>query len=192
MVMRTPKGSLTGLLVLLAILARTGLAEEAVVELSGASHDPLCDGSRIGFGASLDPQIYSLQPTQHAPGGRGSMTLAQPSSPFGILVDVDGHQTYRVTVQIDQLRRRSGTSYVAWVATPELDKHVRLEAIDGSDRFEGSIGWNQFLVFVSEEASPDVEKWDGPILLTGLSPSGRMHTMAGHGPFDDVSCADVY
>ena len=120
------------------------------------------------------------------------MTLTQPSSPFGIRVDTSGHQAYRITVQIDQLRKRPGASYVAWVATPELDQYHRLGAIGDSNTLEGAVGWNQFLVFVSEESDPDIEKWDGPIMLTGLSPSGRMHTMAGHGPFDDVSCADVY
>ncbi len=48
------------------------------------------------------------------------------------------------------------------------------------------------MVFVSEEATADVQRWQGPILLRGLSPSGRLHTMAGHGPFEDVSCQQVY
>lgn len=31
--------------------------------------------------------------------------------------------------------------------------------------------------------------WAGPVILRGMSRSGRMHTMAGHGPFEQERCA---
>lgn len=190
--MRTPKGSLIGVALVLAFVPRTSLAEGKtgaawVVDAADGCREP-----RFDFRTRPDPQTFPLHPTQHAPGARASMTLTQPSSPFGIRVDVDGRQTYRITVQVDRLRRRQGASYVAWVATPELDQYQRLGTIGDANRLEGSVGWNQFLVFVSEETNPDLEHWSGPIVLTGISPSGRMHTMAGHGPFDEVRCADIY
>jgi len=120
------------------------------------------------------------------------MELSAPPSPFGITVDVEGRQTYHVVVRIERLRRRPGASYVVWAATPELDQVTRLGVLDDANEASGPVSWNKFLVFVSEEASPDVERWAGPILLSGISPSGRMHTMAGHGPFESVTCSNIF
>ncbi len=144
----------------------------------------LPDASRC----ALDPEVVPLRPTQNAPGGRGSMTLVASESPFGIAVDGEGRHAYVVTLTIEQLRRRDGTHHVAWAATPELDQVVRLGVFDETRRASGPVSWNKFLVFVTEEPDPDVDRWTGPVLLTGLSPSGRMHTMAGHGPFEGVNC----
>ena len=143
-------------------------------------------------GCVADPEVVPMRPTQSAPGGRGTMTLSQPGSPFEITVDAVGHHTYDIVVQVDQLRRRRGATYVVWVAKPELDEFERLGALGEDNRLTGKVAWNQFMVFVSEEATPDVERWQGPIVLTGLSPSGRLHTMAGHGPFESVSCQQYY
>lgn len=137
------------------------------------------------------PETVRMRPTQQAPGSRGTMVLMHPSSPYGITVDAEGHHTYDVRVEIGQLRRRAGFHYAVWAATPELDQSVRLGVLGSENHVTGRIAWNKFLVFVSEEADAGVESWAGPILLTGLSPSGRMHTMAGHGPFEDVSCTDI-
>ena len=140
----------------------------------------------------LTPEMVPLSGTQSAPGSRGTMTLTQPGSPFEITVDPGGFQTFDLTIQVDQLRRRRGAVYVVWAAKPELDEYVQLGTLSEDNRLVGQVGWNQFLVFVSEEASADIERWQGPIVLTGLSPSGRLHTMAGHGPFEDVSCQQYY
>lgn len=139
-----------------------------------------------------DPELVSLRPTQSAPGSRGSMTLTQPASPFGVTVNAVGNHVYDVTVQVDRLRRRRGAVYVVWAAMPDLDEYIRLGALGDSNILTAPLAWNKFMVFVSEETSVEVERWEGPILLTGLSPSGRMHTMAGHGPFEDVSCQQYY
>ena len=60
--------------------------------------------------------------------------------------------------------------------------------LDAEGRLTATITYNKFLVFVTAEASADVERWAGPILLRGASASARMHTMAGHGPFMTESC----
>jgi len=138
------------------------------------------------------PEEVRLQPTQNAPGGRGRMILTPAVSAYGIAVDAEGRHRYEVRLEIEVLRRREGASYVVWAATPELDRVARLGVLGDGNRIEGEVAWNKFLVFVSEEAVPDGERWAGPILLTGLSPSGRMHTMAGHGPFEGVACQDFY
>src|SRR5690606_28569277 len=81
---------------------------------------------------------------------------------------------------------------VAWAATPELDRVQRLGRLDEAGRLDARITFNKFLVFVTEETDPDVERWRGRILLRGISPSGRMHTMAGHGPFSGESCGGMF
>ncbi|WP_419861700.1 hypothetical protein [Candidatus Palauibacter sp.] len=136
----------------------------------------------------LTPEVVRLSGTQSAPGSRGSMTLTQPGSPFEITVDEGGFQTFDIEIQVEQMRKRRGAVYVAWAAKPELDEWVRLGTLGEDNRLAGRVAWNQFLIFVSEEASADVERWQGPIMLTGLSPSGRLHTMAGHGPFEAMNC----
>ncbi len=143
------------------------------------SEDPAC---------RITPETVPLRPTQNAPSGRGAMTLVMPDSPFGVTVEADGRYVFDVTVEVSSLRRRAGLSYVVWAATPELDQVMRLGLLDDALRVTGRVAWNKFLVFISEEAEPEPETWSGPILLTGLSPSGRMHTMAGHGPFEGVEC----
>ena len=140
----------------------------------------------------LTPEVIRLSGTQSAPGNRGSMTLTQPGSPFEITVDADGFQTFDIEVQVDQLRRRKGAAYVVWAAKPELDEWIQLGTLSEENRLSGRVAWNQFLVFVSEEATADIERWQGPIVLTGLSPSGRLHTMAGHGPFEAMNCQLYY
>lgn len=141
---------------------------------------------------AVTPEVVRLSGTQSAPGSRGSMTLTQPDSPFEITVDAGGFQTFDVEVRVERLRRREGAVYVVWAAKPELDEYVQLGTLPEENRLAGRIAWNQFLLFVSEEATADVERWQGPIMLTGLSPSGRLHTMAGHGPFEAMNCQLYY
>lgn len=138
------------------------------------------------------PEVVRLSGTQSAPGSRGSMTLTQPGSPFEITVDEGGFQTFDIEIQVERMRRRRGAVYVAWAAKPELDEWVQLGTLGEDNRLAGRVAWNQFLIFVSEEASADLERWQGPIMLTGLSPSGRLHTMAGHGPFEAMNCQLYY
>lgn len=179
----------------------TGLALTA--GLGAAPPAPRSDGATAGslpIGAAIGPagacravpEIVRLQPTQSAPGALGRMVLTPTESAYGIAVDAEGRQRFDIRLEIERLRRRDGATYVAWAATPELDRVARLGVLGSEGRIDGRVAWNKFLVFVSEERVPDGERWAGPILLTGLSPSGRMHTMAGHGPFEGVACQDFY
>lgn len=153
---------------------------------------PWVDAAPLVGGCLLTPEVVRLSGTQSAPGSRGSMTLTQPGSPFEITVDEGGFQTFDIEIQVEQMRKRRGAVYVAWAAKPELDEWVQLGTLGEDNRLAGRVAWNQFLIFVSEEASADVERWQGPIMLTGLSPSGRLHTMAGHGPFEAMNCQLYY
>jgi hypothetical protein len=135
-----------------------------------------------------DPFQMRLVPTAHANGAAGDVVLRFADSPFGVAVTGEGHHLYQATIRTSRLPRDTG-ALVVWAASPELDQVVRLGAIGEDGTLSGTIALNKFLVFITAEASADVERWAGPILLRGISPSGRMHTMAGHGPFADESCA---
>ena len=135
-----------------------------------------------------DPFVVQLVPTAHANRARGSVELRFAESPFGVTVTVDGHHLYDAQMSVTGLLKRDGF-HVAWAATPELDRVQKLGVLDENGALDARISFNKFLVFVTAEATPDVERWAGPILLRGISPSGRMHTMAGHGPFQGEPCA---
>jgi len=138
-----------------------------------------------------DPYGIDLVPTAHANGARGTVALRfAEESPFGVAVTPAGHHLYDAVIETVGLRA-GGRALVVWAATPELDQVQKLGTLDVAGALGARIGFNKFLVFVTSEASPDVERWAGPILLRGISPSGRMHTMAGHGPFQNESCASV-
>lgn len=185
-------GPLTGLALALAVGAAPSLSA-ATSRGAGSAFDPVSDPADLVVGAcAAAPEEVRLQPTQNAPGGRGRMVLTPAGSAYGIAVDPEGRHRFEVRLEVERLRRREGATYVVWAATPELDRVARLGVLGPENRVEGEVAWNKFLVFVSEESAPDGERWAGPILLTGLSPSGRMHTMAGHGPFEGVACQDFY
>lgn len=147
-----------------------------------ASRDP---PAVPGAGAcAAAPHRVELQGTGRAPGASGWMDLRFGSAPFDVSVTEDGSYRYRVSVHVTSVPPNAGGELVAWAATPELDRHVNLGPVGEDGVVEGEISWNKFLVFVTAESDPDVERWQGPILMTGTSPSGNMHTMAGHGIFE--------
>jgi hypothetical protein len=137
--------------------------------------------------AGPDPFMVRLVPTANANGASGTVDMRFADSPFGVTVTTDGHHAYAAEIVTRGLRSQ-GSALVVWTATPSLDQVTRLGALDAEGRLTGVIAYNKFLVFVTAEASADVERWSGPILLRGASPSARMHTMAGHGPFTTESC----
>ena len=146
---------------------------------------------------SFDPPEYyaiNLVSTKRLPGtrmARGKADVTFAPSPYGIHISPNGTYVYDVSIKIDQLRSPDDGLYVAWLTTPDLEEVIRLGPLGESGSIEGRVDWNKFLVVVTlEEADdPDQERWAGPVALRGLSRSGLMHTMAGHGPFDQEPCA---
>ena len=145
----------------------------------------------VGAGGACrgpDPLLVQLYPTAHANSARGAVELRFAESPFGVTVTPDGHHLYEADVETAGLRP-DGRALVVWAATPALDQVQMLGTLGDDGSLATSIAFNKFLVFVTAEPSADVERWTGPILLRGISPSGRMHTMAGHGPFQGEPCS---
>ena len=113
------------------------------------------------------------------------------TSPFGISLASDGSYRYRLDIKVNKLRPPRKGHYVVWVTTPDLDQVVRVGVLPDNHTIRGIVEWNKFLVVITLEPDEagDAEIWSGPIVLRGVSRSGLMHTMAGHGPFEDEPCA---
>jgi len=144
-----------------------------------------------------DPPVYyaiDLVPTRKVPGarmaeGQGDVTFA--TSPFGVSISENGQYVYNLSVAMKNVTLKEGKALDVWVTTPNLDQVKHLGRLDEAFRTVGSVDWNKFLVVVTlESATADPgSTWTGPIVARGMSRSGLMHTMAGHGPFQSEPCA---
>ena len=137
------------------------------------------------------PDIYSfkLSPTVRAPGAVGAGELKLAWSPFGIAVSADGHVVYDMEITIEGLLdpTRAGPSYayVAWIASPNLDRTERLGVVGEAGRVNVRIAsWNKFLVLVTLERDANAERRSGPVMLRGRSPSGFMASFQSHELFN--------
>lgn len=149
---------------------------------------------------------------------RGYADVTFLTSPYGISLAADGSYRQNVHLRFDGLRPAPPESeWVAWVTTTQVDQVQRIGALDEAGRAVGPVSWNKFLVVVTleprssdavaGEAAPGVPEgasspsgaqntatlggvaWSGPIAFRGMSRSGMMHTMVGHGPLQDENCA---
>lgn len=152
-----------------------------------------------------------LVPTRNVAGTafvKGRADVSFRSSPFTVSIGPDGSYAQDVHVHLEGLKGApNGHAWTAWVTTSEIDEIERLGALDETGRVSGPVSWNKFLVVVTLEPmsdepgvahTPSVESgearamrfaWQGPIAFRGMSRSGRMHTMVGHGPLQDENCA---
>ncbi len=152
------------------------------------------------------PEYYKvyLAPMPKVPGmgaARGEAEVRFSPSPFGVALTRDGSYLYDLTIALEGLPTRPGREYRVWVSTPEVDRVRYVGKSAGSGVVAGQVEWNKFLVVVTEEALgsgvPDLgslpaeqTRWSGPIVMRGMSRSGKMHSMAGHDPLrDQESCA---
>ncbi|MDX1429774.1 MAG: hypothetical protein R3282_05780 [Rhodothermales bacterium] len=150
----------------------------------------------VCFLPAPDPPAYyriDLVPTGRVPGtaqveGFGDILFSP--SPFAVTVTPNGSYSYGIHVTLRNLRYRGEGHFVVWVATSDLRQVRRLGTLDETLSLKGSVDWNKFLLFVTLEPTDEpTERWTGPVVVRGLSRSGLMHTMAGHGPFSREPCA---
>ena len=142
---------------------------------------------------SATPEYYKIDliPTRRVPAARqaqGAAHLTFEESPFGIALSPKGVYRYNLEVKVSQLRQVPDRVYTAWIATPDLNEVKRLGPLSEDGRVQGRVAWNKFLVFITLEPVEGGER-QGPVVMRGLSRSGLMHTMAGHGPFQQEPCA---
>ena len=121
--------------------------------------------------------------------GKGEVTYA--SSPFGISVSEEGSYLVNIDVSMSNIRLDEDKALVAWVTTPQLDEIISLGALDEDLKVSGQTDFNKFLLVITLEPAGQEPgaMWTGPVVSRGMSRSGLMHTMAGHGPFETEPCA---
>ncbi len=132
--------------------------------------------------------------TGRVPGTGRSRGLGQASfarSPFGVSITPDGTYIYDLTIGFERLKAPKQGHYTVWLTTSSLDQVKRLGLLDANDSASGRVEWNKYLVVLTlePEDDPAATKWSGPIVSRGMSRSGMMHTMAGHGPYENEPCA---
>ena len=136
-----------------------------------------------------------LVTTKNIPGtgqAKGKAVMKFSPNPFGISIAKDGSYRHRLDIQINRANQPKEGVFVAWVTTPSLDKVKLIGALDDNMEVSGTVGWNKYIVVITlEEEAPSANSnmWSGSIAFRGLSRSGLMHTMAGHGPFAQEPCA---
>jgi len=99
--------------------------------------------------------LYCIQliSTAAFEGARGHVELARPESVFGVAVTRDGHQRYRIVLDIEGLpdQAPAGRFYVLWSMPLTLDPVYRL-GIVGNGHFEiDEVAFNKFILMVSLE-----------------------------------------
>lgn len=149
-----------------------------------------------GDAGACGPEYYQfpMVSTRRVPGtgnasGVGEVAFAR--SPYGVALGEDGSYQYDFTVRFERMAPARGGTYVVWTTTPELDRIALAGELTDPVGFTGQVAWNKFLVVVTLEPAfdPDAAMWTGPVVIRGMSRSGMMHTMAGHGPFEEKNCA---
>jgi len=142
------------------------------------------------------PEFYAIDlvPTGRVTGTgayRGKAEVRFAASPFDVALAEDGTFHRRVRVDMRGLRAAPHGDYVVWAAPPDLDPVVKLGPLGDDMTLTGEVAFPKFLLVVSLEEDPEgvTGKWSGPIVHRGMSRSGFMHTMAGHGPFQSEPCA---
>lgn len=156
----------------------------------GADAPPVCVASEPGAAY----YAVDLVTTRRLPGtgrafGTGHVTFAR--SPFGVALDEDGSYLYDVRIRLEEMKAPATGVLVAWITTPQVDEIRRLGSLDATLSVSGQVSWNKFLAVVTLETEddPSASTWSGPLVMRGMSRSGMMHTMAGHGPFQQELCA---
>ncbi|MXZ17873.1 MAG: hypothetical protein F4069_03600 [Rhodothermaceae bacterium] len=136
--------------------------------------------------------MIDLVPTRRVPAAHQAEGVAKLSfapSPFGIALDSEGNYLYDVVLQVNRLELVEGHEFTAWLSTPDLKSITRLGRLSHDGQVAGQVSWSKFLVIITlEPAGSTSERWTGPVVMRGLSRSGLMHTMAGHGPFEQEPC----
>jgi hypothetical protein len=137
-----------------------------------------------------------LVTTKNIPGtgqATGKAVMKLNPNPFGISIAKDGSYNHRLDIHLKRvINTPTDRLFVAWVTTPSLDKVKLIGLLDKDLEVSGTVDWNKYIVVITledEVPDSDTRMWSGSIAFRGLSRSGLMHTMAGHGPFAQEPCA---
>lgn len=155
-----------------------------------------------GFCSNPEPPEYytfEMVTTRNVPGTarvQGTAAVTFVHSPFGVAVSADGSYSYDVHLDLAGLPAAPrGGAWAVWLTKSDLSEISYAGVIEPGADFSGRVGWNKFLAIVTLEDPADLAveggpaRWKGPVVTRGMSRSGLMHTMAGHGPLQQENCA---
>ncbi len=145
--------------------------------LASIAGNPSRTGTRQDRPAS-DLLCIDLFSTANGGNAVGVIELTRPWSPFGVTVTPEGHHRHQLRSWISGLPNPSSIgpyqTYIAWATPLELDPVIKLGPVSNGENNLGEVSFNKFMVFVTAEASPEVDQRSGPLILRGRSPSSRM------------------
>lgn len=145
----------------------------------------------LPFLIGAGPYDIPLFSTPKAPAATGSARLVFAQSPFGIAVTADGHAQYDVQVTATALPAPSSLGaysvYVAWAATPDLQRWERLGTITNGTTTVGHVALDKFLLVITAEANAAPKQRSGPTVLHGTSPSGWLQSFLNHPMFRGIT-----
>ncbi|HXV62755.1 MAG TPA: hypothetical protein VEK15_18800 [Vicinamibacteria bacterium] len=134
-----------------------------------------------------------MVPTRRVAGmgqARGLGKVSFSESPYGVAVLRDGRYAYDIDLSLERIKAPPAGFLTAWVAKSDLSERTWLGVLDDDLRVGARVEWNKFLLVVTLEPSDEPsDSWRGPVVLRGMSRSGLMHTLAGHGPFEKEPCS---
>ena len=153
--------------------------------------------SPVPFCVVAGPEYYALRliTTRNIPGTGLAKGTAEVSfsgaSPYSVAVTADGSYEYDVEIRLERMKPPREGILVGWITTREIDEIVRIGPLDEHLMASGRVAWNKFIVVITLEATndPAATRWSGPIVFRGMSRSGMMHTMVGHGALQQENCA---
>ena len=137
------------------------------------------------------PDLYEIPLKGTAPSSRmtGVAVLTPARSPFGLATTKDGRFVFNIAIETPVLPPPSSfgaqfTTYVAWVATADLERIERIGPLTTETRARGKVAMNKFLVVITAEPNATGIKWTGPIVMRGTSASSYLSNFSGHTMFN--------
>ena len=137
-----------------------------------------CEGPESAVAASRDLYCIELVPAVGVRGVSGRVELGRTPGPFTVDVTRDGHLRYTPTVTLTGLAQPSSlgsyAAYVAWVASPAMERVERLGVVSNGRTVLPAITLDKFFILITAEASVAAEGMQGRMVLRGMSPSTRL------------------
>ena len=141
--------------------------------------------------ASGRPDLYLIALKGTGPSSRlvGTAKLTPARSPFGVATTKDGQFVFTVEVDVPLLPPPTAfgaaqTTYVAWIASAQLDRIERIGALTPGTVLRGRVAIPKFMVVITAEPNATGQRWTGPIVMRGMSPSSYLTNFSGHTMFN--------
>ena len=137
-----------------------------------------CEGPESATGPSRDLYCIELVPAVGIRDAAGRVELGRTPGPFTVDVTADGHLRYTPALTLSGLAAPSSlgrfTAYVAWVASPAMERVERLGVVSNGRTVLPPISMDKFTILITAEASVGTREMRGRMVLRGMSPSTRL------------------